>query len=250
MSGPLYIDADPADLRRTFGLDDADLPEVLVVDGRWSTASLFADVERTWPSARRVEERIMLVEVAGRQVWLAGVFGAAQALTYTHLAVRLGAQAVVQVGSFGGLADGWAVGDCLVPSAVVGRDGVSRQLTDGAPVVPDTSLADRLRRGLAAAGMPVRGGTLVTTTTIALERHSDVARWRRAGHAGVDMECAATLAMAVSAGVPAAGAFFLIDNLADDHTVFQQTDEERMRCRFSRDAILRAAVASAVQSVS
>ena len=249
-SGPLYIDASPADLQRAFAIADGDLPDAFVIEGRWEAGGLLADVERTWPSARRVDERTSLVEVAGRRVWVNASFGAAQAVTYTHLAVRLGARSVVQIGSFGGLADGWAVGDCFVPSSVVGRDGVSRQLTGGEPVAPDPSLADRLRRALAAAGMPVHDGTLVSTTSIALERHPDVARWRRAGYAGVDMECAATLAMAAHAGVPAAGALFLIDNLADDHTVFDQTDDERMRCRFSRDAILRAAVASVVQSVS
>lgn len=250
MTGPLYVDADPADLQHMFGIADADLPDVAVLDGRWSARALAAEVARAWPSARELDERTSLVEVAGRRAWIAGVFGAAQALTYAHLATRLGARAVVQIGSFGGLADGWAVGDVFVPSSVVGRDGVSRQLTGGAPVAPDPSLADRLRRALAAAGVAVRDGTLVTTTSIALERHADITRWRRAGYAGVEMECAASLAMARSGGVPAAGAFFLFDNLADARTVFDQTDDERMRCRFSREAILRAAVAAAIQSVS
>ena len=71
-----------------------------------------------------------------------------------------------------------------------------------------------------------------------------------AGYAGVVLETAATLAMAAHEGVPAAAALYLIDNLADDHTVFAQTDDERMRTRFARDAILRAAVASVIQSVS
>lgn len=250
MSGPLYIDASAGDLQRAFEIADDDLPDAFVLDGRWAAAGHVTDVERTWPSARRVEERILVVEVAGRRVWLASVFGAAQAVTYAHLGLRLGARAVVQIGSFGGLADGWAVGDVFVPSSVVGRDGVSHQLTQGAAITPDPSLGDRLRRALAAAAMEVRSGVLVTTTSISLERHADVARWRRAGYGGVDMESAATLAMAAHLGVPAAAALYLIDNLADDHTVFDQTDDERMRCRFARDAILRAAVASVIQSVS
>ncbi len=250
MSGTLYLDAPAADLQRIFDIADGDLPHAVVIDGRWDVAGLVERVERTWPSARRLDERMVLVEIAGRRVWLAAVFGAAQALTHTHLAVRLGAKAVVQIGSFGGLANGWAVGDVFVPSLVVGRDGVSRQLTKGAAISPDPSLANRLRRSLAAAGIRARDGTLVSTTTIALERASDIARWRRDGYAGVDMECAATLAMAADAGIPAAGAFHLIDNLADNHTVFDATDDQRIRYRSARDAILRSAVAAAVQSVS
>lgn len=251
MSGrPLYIDASPADLQRSLGFGDGDLPHAFIIDGRWSPRSLAADVSRTWPSARELDERTSLVELAGRRVWVTGAFGAAQAATYTQLAVRLGAGAVMQIGSFGGLVAGWEVGDVLVPSSVTGRDGVSRQLTRGAPLTPEPSLADRVRRALAAASVRVHDGSLVTTTTIALERRTDVARWTRAGHAGVEMEAAATLAVAASAAVPAAAALFLFDNLADGRTAFDQTDDERMRCRFSRDAILRAAVASVIQSVS
>ena len=250
MTDPSYIDADAATLRRTFAIADGDEPDVLVVDGRWSARALAADVARTWPSARELDERTSLVEVAGRRAWITGAFGAAQAATYAHLAVRLGARAVVQVGSFGGLVADWAVGDVLVPSSVVGRDGVSRQLTRGEPVIPDPSLTDRLRRALAAADVSVRNGTLLSTTTIALERRSDIVRWGHAGYVGVEMEAAATLAVAAHFGVPASAALFLFDNLAAGRSVFDQTDDERMRCRFSRERTLRAAVASAIQSVS
>ena len=191
MTDPSYIDADAATLRRRFAIADGDEPDVLVVDGRWSARALAADVARTWPSARELDERTSLVEVAGRRAWITGAFGAAQAATYAHLAVRLGARAVVQVGSFGGLVADWAVGDVLVPSSVVGRDGVSRQLTRGEPLIPDPSLTDRLRRALAAADVSVRNGTLLSTTTIALERRSDIVRWGHAGYVGVEMEAAA-----------------------------------------------------------
>jgi uridine phosphorylase len=37
---------------------------------------------------------------------------------------------------------------------------------------------------------------LLVSTTMAMERASDIARWQRTGYAGVDMECAATTGVA------------------------------------------------------
>ncbi len=95
-------------------------------------------------------------------------------------------------------------------------------------------------KALSANGRRVRTGILVTTTTISLERSTDISRWRRAGYAGVEMEAAATLAVAAHFGVPATSAFVLMDNLAVDHTVFALTDADRLRIRTAREAMERA----------
>jgi uridine phosphorylase len=89
----------------------------------------------------------------------------------------------------------------------------------------------------------------VSTTTIAFERPSDIARWRRAGYVGVEMEAAATLAVAARYGVRAAGAFVLLDNLAADHTVFSLTDDERARVRAAREPMTRAAVSALTRAM-
>lgn len=90
----------------------------------------------------------------------------------------------------------------------------------------------------------------MTTTTIAFERTSDIARWRRCGYAGVEMECAATVSVAAHMGVPATAAFTPMDNLAVGHTVFTRSDEDRRRVSAAKNAIIKAAVASTIRATN
>ena len=244
-----YLDASPTSLQRMIGIPDSDLPDGAVLMGQWNQAAYFDRIRAIWPNARETEGHSLVIEEDGKRIWISVVFGGAMAATIAHLAVKLGARAVIQIGSMGGLAEGWRVGDILVPSLVVGRDGVSRQLSRGRPIEPNASLSSVLRDELARVGAgPVHSGTLVSTTTIALERTSDVARWRRHGFAGVEMECAATKAIASYFRVPTAGAFVLMDNLAAEHTVFALSEDDRRKIRAGKEATLRAAVAACLQS--
>lgn len=237
-----YLDASAADYQRAHGLADADLPDAAILDGVWSVQSAWERLRRLAPSVREVGERIALIEVDGRRVWFVFVFGGAMAATHAHLAAALGARAILQIGTYGGLAPDGAVGDVLVPSQVVGRDGVSRQLSRNRPISPDPALRASLAEHLRASPVATRDGALVSTTTIALERPRDIRRWVRAGYAGVEMEAAATLSTAQHFGVPAAAALVLIDNVGSDHTIFQLTDEERVHVRAAREAVVLAAV--------
>lgn len=135
-----YLDADPADLQRVHGLADADLPEAAILNGVWALESKLDEFCAQIPGAREVMERTALVEVDGRRLWVIFVFGAAMAATHTHLAAVLGARAILQIGTFGGLAPTARVADVLVPSQIIGRDGVSRQLSRNRPITPNESL--------------------------------------------------------------------------------------------------------------
>jgi nucleoside phosphorylase len=240
-----YLDATPSDLQRSHGFADGDLPDAAILDGVWSIRSGWDRLRRLTPKLREVSERIGLIEVDGRRVWYVFVFGGAMAATHVHLAAILGARAILQVGTYGGLAADRAVGEVLVPSEVIGRDGVSRQLSRNRPIIPDAALQALLDDRIRAAGLQPRSGTLISTTTIALERPRDIRRWVRAGYDGVEMEAAATLSTARHFGLPAAGAFVLIDNVGSDHTVFSLSDEDRRRVRAAREALIGATIATA-----
>jgi nucleoside phosphorylase len=244
-----YLDASAADLQRSHGIADDDLPDAAVVDGVWSPRGAMERVSRQYPGVREVAERTVLVEVGGCRIWMVFVLGAAMAATHAHMACVLGARAVIQTGTFGGLAPGRKVGDVLLPSVVIGRDGVSRQLSRNKPIHPDPALRDVLRHELSDAGIPPYEGTLVSTTTMALERPRDIRRWVRAGYSGVEMEAAATLSTAQHFGVPAAGAFVLIDNVGSDHTVFALTERERLRVQDSRQRMIGAALSATATAV-
>ena len=244
-----YFDAPPASLQRMFGIADGDLPDAAIVFGQWGSRDYLQYLQTIWPETREIEEHTCRVPTHGRQIWLSVVIGAPMAASITHFAVKLGARAVIQIGSMGGLAPGWKVGDVLVPSLVVGRDGVSRQLSHNRAIEPDAALSRLLREELATRlpAAAVRSGTLVSTTTISLERHRDIARWQRSGFAGVEMECAATMSTARYFGAATAGSFVLIDNVADGRAFYDLTDGDEAHIRAAKDATLRASVAATLR---
>ena len=237
-----YLTASATDLQRIHRVRDADLPDGAVLYGIWSAAAGEAEIRTLFPDARPAAERTVLVEIDGRRVWVIWCYGAAMASSHAHVAAALGARAILQVGSFGGLATDGRVGDVLVPRRVLGKDGVSRQQSKGAVIEMDEGLRDRLEAALIAEGATTIDGLLLTTTSISLERDQDIRRWMRAGYAGVEMEAAATAAMARHFGVPTAGAFVLWDNIGVGHTIFTRSEEDRARSKLAQDQILRAAV--------
>jgi len=237
-----YLSASALDLQRIHHVRDADLPDAAVLYGIWSAAAGEAEIRALFPDARPAAERTVLVERNGRRVWLTWCYGAAMASSHAHVAAALGARAILQVGSYGGLATAGRVGDVLVPSRVLGKDGVSRQQSKGAAIDMDAGLRDQLDAALVAQGATTIDGLLISTTSISLERDQDIRRWMRAGYAGVEMEAAATAAMARHFGVPTAGAFVLWDNIGVGHTIFTRSEEDRERTQLAQDQILRAAV--------
>jgi purine-nucleoside phosphorylase len=240
-----YLTASAADLQRIHRVRDQDLPDAAVLYGIWSAAAGEAEVRALFPDARPAAERTVIVELDGRRIWLVWCYGAAMASSHAHLAAVLGARSILQVGSYGGLATDGKVGDVLVPRRVLGRDGVSRQQSRGAVLEMDPELRDQLEASLVAEGATTIDGLLLTTTSISLERDQDIRRWMRAGYAGVEMEAAATAAMARHFGVPTAGAFVLWDNIGVGHTIFTRSEQDRARTKLAQDQILRAAVQTA-----
>lgn len=245
-----YLDATSATFQRHHGLADADLPDAAILIGVWSLRDKLDQFLGSHPGSREVAERTALVERGGSRVWVAFVFGGAMAATHTHLAAVLGAKALLQIGTYGGLAPRTRVGDVLLPSKVIGRDGVSRQLSRNQPIPANSTLRRLLSGGLRAKGIRPKGGTLISTTTIALERSRDIRRWMRAGYAGVEMEAAATFSTAFHFGIPSAGAFVLIDNVGSNHTVFTLTPDERQRVRDVRDVVTEAAIDTVAAAAS
>ncbi len=246
-----YLNAPAASIQRAFDISDADIPDAAILVGQWVESIYFDRVRAIWPDARIAGAHNLVIEEADRRVWIGVVVGGAMTAMLAHAAVACGARALIQIGSYGGLADGCSVGDVLVPTLVVGRDGVSRQLSRDKPIEPDHMLSGLLREeiGFRLDGAELRSGMLLTTTTINFDRYSDIARWRRRGYAGVEMECAVTASVAAHFGVASAGAFALLDNLAIGHTVFDDSAEHRRRIATAKDVILRGAVAAAIRAV-
>ena len=196
--------------RSELGVDVGTAPRVLIVHGEWSSERLLRVANALLDDVRSVVEFLVIGRFGGVPVAMANVYGATLAADVTFIVVRAGARLVIQTGFFGSLnADSGS--DCLlVPDRVVPEDGVARRFVRRGLV--QTTEGDALRSALSPVGA-VSSGRLVSTSSIAAETNKLVGRWVREGHAGVDLESAATVSVARALGARAGVALHVIDNL-------------------------------------
>lgn len=212
-----------------FHLGEEQLPEALLVLGSWGAArglAVFNDLaERVTPVHRL--ENVALGEWSGRNVAFAVVYGAPRAADVCHILCVLGVRAVVQIGWYGGLQPDLQYRELLVPDVVAGRDGVSRRYGAGR-ALPTVRLSQRLAEEAETRRFAHRTGALLSTTNITAERPRDVSRWSREGFTGVDLETAATFAVADRFGRQHAALLSMSDLVIEGHTFYQRPADAQM----------------------
>ena len=201
------------------------LPEALIVLGRWGVGSALATFGELAAGVTPVThlENVVLAQSGGKQVALAVVYGAPMAADVCHVFCTLGIRVVVQLGWCGGLQSDFRYNELLVPGEVAGRDGVSRRYSS--PVVRSTPhLRQALVDQCVSRGFPYRTGTLVSTTNLAAESQRMVVRWSREGFTGVDLETAATFAVAAKFDKQHGALLSMADLVVEGHTMLQRPE--------------------------
>jgi uridine phosphorylase len=118
-----------------------------------------------------------------------GVGSAGAAICFQEL-IDLGAQVMVRVGTCGGLTDDSKIGDLVVATGAVRKDGVSVQMIPAEfPALPDLRLTLELQRLLSSA--KARAGIVLTGDVFypgLLDTQLEL--YKRAGVLAAEMECA------------------------------------------------------------
>jgi purine-nucleoside phosphorylase len=214
----LLKDLTKADWLTILGLPAARVPPVLILRG---TRNFRRRYEAMLPHFENVievgtpngiVEDVLIGERHGRPVGFACVYGPSMASELVHLFGTLGTRAVIQIGNCGALADGLVAGDLFVAERAWCGDGASRYYKPGAEWV---TASGRLLRSeaLARLGPADRHtGAIYTTAALFAEGADDVERWAGEGFAAVDMETAATYAVAEYFGMERLAVLYAFDN--------------------------------------
>jgi len=136
-----------------------------------------------------------------------GMGGPSAAIVLAEL-VELGARRLIRIGTCGGLDPALRLGELLVVTEALSRDGTSAALGARGSVTPDPELTRSL---LAAAGANSHSGPVVSADLFydGPERNEEA---RRAGARAVEMETATLFAFAQRHGLPAASVL-IVSNL-------------------------------------
>jgi purine-nucleoside phosphorylase len=159
-----------------------------------------------------IMEDVLIGEVRGRAVGFACVYGSSMASEVVHVFGVLGTRAVLQVGNCGVLAEDLGAGDLFIAERAYCGEGAAQYYK------PDGKWATatfELLRSRTLSGLnpeAYRTGAIYTTGALFAEGEKDVERWFQDGFAAVDMETAATYAVAEHFGMDRLSILYGFDN--------------------------------------
>ena len=151
------MDLDRDEWLNALGMDAADIPKAVIMEGSWWRAQRTAWRLGYLDDVRELAFPDMFYGLwQGFPVVYSCVYGAPRALELAHLFGVLGTPRMVMIGTCGALDPRFATGDVVVPSRAVAREGVAH-LYEG--VAEDTGivLADPNLTQLGRAALQNRG---------------------------------------------------------------------------------------------
>lgn len=253
----MYKELAAEDHQRMLGLASDDLPEVALLVGIFDVhegAKRFASYldnalySRSELTASGIPYYLGWYE--GVRVSVSACFGGPMAALYAHTWCGAGVKTIVQLGWYGALQQGTNLGDVVVPRHAERQDGVSDwYLAKGilADATPD--LASGIVERLRAREIPLNEHAIYSTPALLAESREVIADWSRHGWHGVDMETAATFAVAKHLGARRAAALIRIDDLvAEEHSIAEGLPRDRRTFMRARERDVMHAVIEAAAS--
>lgn len=175
-------------------------------------------------------EDVLIGDVRGLPVGFACVYGASMASEVVHLFGVLGTRAVIQIGNCGALADDLGAGDLFIAERAYCGEGAAHYYK---PNEKWTVASTRLLQSNTFSGMrpdEYRTGAIYTTAALFAESAEDVEHWFRDGFAAVDMETAATYAVAEHFGMDRLSILYGFDNpRRREHLLLSDQEKDRRR---------------------
>jgi purine-nucleoside phosphorylase len=131
--------------------------------------------------------------------------------------VMLGAKRLIRVGTAGGLKPGMRMGDTIIAISATAEDETPLRIAQMQSYAPTATfeLAETAARVSREAGATVHAGAVVTSGVFYDPDPTTFARWKRAGHIGVEMEAAMMYTIAAVHGVEALAMMTVSDILAE-----------------------------------
>jgi uridine phosphorylase len=121
-----------------------------------------------------------------------GVGSAGAAICFNEL-IDIGVQVAIRIGTAGGLKDDSKIGDLVIPTAAIRRDGVTGLMIPVAfPAVPDFGLTSRLILSAESAQVRYNSGIVLTSDLFYPSLlDSELPLYQKANAIAVEMECSA-----------------------------------------------------------
>ena len=233
------------DLKRDDWLSILNIPEeriplVLVLRGTRNLKSYYQEYWQYFTNHLEVGtpngilEDVFIGDLNGNSIAYASVYGAPMASEVVHVFGVLGTRLVIQTGCCGALADGVVPGDLFIASEAFCGEGASQyylpeKKTVAASLDPQKWIAKEEK---------FHTGIIYTTSALFAEGMEEVEAWFRAGYSAVDMETAATFAVAQYFGMDRASILYTFDNPRQkEHLLLDDSEKDKYRKKGNKQMI-------------
>lgn len=177
-----------------------------------------------------VLEDVFIGDRNGISIAYASVYGAPMASEVVHVFGVLGTRLVIQTGCCGALADGIETGDVFISTEAFCGEGASQYYEPGGETI--TASLDP-RNYIAVESLQAarcHAGRIYTTSALFAESTQDVEAWFQAGFSAVDMETAATFAVARYFDMERTSLLYTFDTPRQkDHILMTDTKKDERR---------------------
>jgi uridine phosphorylase len=249
----MYRELGPEDHRRVLGIAEGDVPDVLLLVGVFDVHTVLEKrFTRYIEEPRRLERYpAWLGMKQGLRVALAGALGGPMAAMHVHTFCGAGVRTVIQLGWFGALQPGMALGDVVVPRHAERQDSVSDwYLPKGILADATPELSEEIAARLRERDVQVSEHAIFTTPALLAESREVIADWSRHGWQGVDMETASTFAVAKALGARRAAALIRMDDLvAEEDGIADTWPRDRLRLIRAREQLVAEIAMEAVSAL-
>ena len=174
---------------------------------------------------------LFVADLGSYPVAYASVYGAAMACDVAHVFGVLGTRLVVQLGNCGALADEMVTGDLFSASEARCGDGASQYYAPGETIVSASLDPREWVSGERMKAVALHRGRIYTTSALLAEGQDDLEAWHHAGCAAVDLETAATFAVAKYFGMDRTALLYVFDNPRRKEHIFLDDAEKAERRR-------------------
>ncbi len=191
-------------------------------------------------------EDVFIGDLEGHPVGYASVYGAPMASEVVHVFGVLGTRLVIQTGCCGALADDIAAGDLFIATEAYCGEGASQYYLPGKKIV--TASLDP-QEWIAEKGI-FHTGRIYTTSALFAEGMEEVEAWFRAGFSAVDMETAATFAVAQYFDMDRASILYAFDNPRQKEHILLEDAEKNDRHRIGNKKMIEVVLETIKQYAS
>jgi purine-nucleoside phosphorylase len=219
-------------------LDPGRIPPALILRGTRNLQShydrhraLFDDVIDVG-SPNGLFEHVFVGRHDETDVGYASVYGGPMASEITHVFGALGTRLVIQTGVCGALGNGIVAGDLVIATEAGCGEGAAACYSPGLEHVGASPELVDWACGGDGIGVTRHRGRVWTTAALLAEGDAEIAAWYRAGYLAVDMETAATFAVAEHFSMRRLSLLVVFDNPRDGaHLAMSEDDKDGARAR-------------------